>query len=205
MSNKKKYGKIDENLKEKTMKEKLKIMKDELQRQITIVSVTATLLIHLIYLGYLTYALLSGIGVKEINIALIAGTLIFLVTYLIFRLGNKEKKQKVKTTKRFYKNFKLITKLFTSLTAIYTLYTAQDAGFFARIFAIIGAVILVLRLVGELLSFIIKRKVRTAQENRAKRREEKRNKPSENEVNEMLRTLDDTKDTEVCLLSDEDE
>lgn len=187
------------------MKEKLKIMKEELQRQITIVSVTATLLIHLIYLGYLTYALLSGIGVKEINIALIAGTLIFLVTYLIFRLGNKEKKQKVKTTKRFYKNFKLITKLFTSLTAIYTLYTAQDAGFFARIFAIIGAVILVLRLVGELLSFIIKRKVKTAKENRAKRREEKRNKPSENEVNEALRTLDDTKDTEVCLLSDEDQ
>lgn len=187
------------------MKEKLKIIKDELQRQITIVSVSATFLIHFIYLGYLTYSLYAGIGVKGINIALIAGTLIFLATYLILRLGNKEKRQKAKTTKRFYKSFKLITKLFTSLTAIYTLYTAQDANFIARIFAVIGAVILVLRLIGELLSFIIKRKVKTAKENRAKRREEKRNKPSENEVNEALRTLYDTKDTEACLLSDEDE
>lgn len=183
------------------MKEKLKIIKDELRRQMTIVSVSATLLIHFIYLGYLTYSLYAGIGVKGINIALIAGTLIFLATYFILRLGNKEKRQKAKTTKRFYKSFKLITKLFNSLTAIYTLYTAQDANFIARIFAVIGAVILVLRLIGELISFLIKRKAKKVKEHMLTRREEKKNRHTDKEIDEAISSLDDA---EACLLSDDE-
>ena len=198
---------------ERTMKENLKTIKAELKRQITILSVSATVIINLIYLGYLTYSLGAGVGVREINIALMAGTVIFLAVYLFFRLGNREeKKQKVKTTKKFYKNFKLITKLFTSLTALYALYTAQDANFIARVFAVIGAVMLALRLIGELLSFLIKRKVKKKKEQRALRRQEKMAAKAHREekmaakahCNEYeIPELDS--EPEACLLSDTEE
>ena len=178
------------------MKEKLIEAKNELVRQLRRVSITATLIVHLLYIGYLSYSLIRGIGFKIINIALIIGTALFLIIYLILQLVENNRKKKLKTTKKYYKRFKLSTTLFTTGTAIYSIITAANSvSKFAMVFSIAGAVMLVIKIIIEFLSSILTRKVAERKEKRKAVRENKK----------MQKLIDQMEITEeTCAISMDD-
>lgn len=178
------------------MKEKLIDAKNELVRQIRGVSISITLTVHLLYIGYLAYALMQDIGIRIINIALMIGTAVFLLVYLFLQLVGENRKGKLKSTKRFYKRFKLLTKVFSTATAVYSLVTAaKSVSPFAMILSILGAVFLGIRVIVELLSSLISRKVKKVKENRLSRREEKK----------LQKKIEDLEVTEEsCTLSESD-
>ena len=178
------------------MKEKLIEAKNELVRQLRRVSITATLIVHLLYIGYLSYSLIRGIGFKIINIALIIGTALFLIIYLILQLVENNRKKKLKTTKKYYKRCKLSTTLFTTGTAIYSIITAANSvSKFAMVFSIAGAVMLVIKIIIEFLSSILTRKVAERKEKRKAVRENKK----------MQKLIDQMEITEeTCAISMDD-
>ena len=139
---------------------KLTIMKNELIRQLKIISVSFNVIVNLLYIAYLRFAIKQGIGNRLVNTALVFATAIFLVVYIIFRLFG-ENKRNVKRTKRIYKRFKLLMKLFTVGTAVYTVVIAVDAvSPVATVLAIVNAVILGVRLIFELIVSLITRGAR---------------------------------------------
>lgn len=145
-----------------------------LKRKIKTLSIISTLAIHLSYIAYLSYSIKNDVGVKAVNIALIIGTGIFLLAYLV--MANIGSGSNVKTTKVFYKRFKLITKLFSSGTAIYSLITASKAvSPFAMILPSIGATLLAIRITIELLVFLITRKTKSIVNGFKNKQERKRN------------------------------
>jgi uncharacterized membrane protein len=167
------------------MKGKLKIIKDELKRQLKIITISSTVIINLLYISYLRFALRHGIGNRYVNFALTIATALFLLLYLIFRLFGENKKN-VKRTKRIYKRFKLLTKLFTVLTAIYVLITATGSVTpMAGIFAYLNAILLALQLIFELVASLITRGARRVKESVSERlREPKKLKITSDTVSE---------------------
>lgn len=136
------------------MKKKLELAKEALGFQIKKLSISTTLIIHILYIIYLTYSLKSGVGNKTVNLILLVGTVVFLLIYLILRLFGGKKKS-IKSTKRFYKRFKLFAKSFTAITAIYSLVTATKAiSPIASFVSMAGAVFVLLRLVADILSYL---------------------------------------------------
>ena len=91
-------------------------------------SIKFTLTVNLLYLGYLTYAILAGSGIRWINIALAGATVIFTIVNVVFRLQGKRGKSGIKTSKRWYKRFKLVTKLFSIIAASYGIVTALGSA-----------------------------------------------------------------------------
>ena len=87
-------------------------------------SIKVTLTVNLLYLGYLTYAILRNTGIRWINISLAVATVIFTIANIIFRMQGKRGKSGAKTAKHWYKRFKLLTKLFSIIAAIYGIITA---------------------------------------------------------------------------------
>jgi divalent metal cation (Fe/Co/Zn/Cd) transporter len=165
----KKYAKILEK-KEGDMAGKLGIMKKELTRQIKIISISSTVIINLLYISYLRFALRHSIGNRYVNFALTIATALFLVIYLILRLFG-ENKRSVKKTKRVYKRFKLLTKIFTVGMAIYALATAVGTvSPMATLFATVNAVLLGIRLIIELIASLIGRGVSKAKNAAVERR-----------------------------------
>ena len=157
------------------MKEKLITAKNELLRQIKKLSITFTLLINLGYIGYLSYSLTKDAGNKIINIALIVGTAVFLLAYLFIQLIGQKKKGQLKSTKRAYKRFKMVTKVFTTATALYSLSLAADSSSkIALILTSIGAAFLCLKIIVEIISELIKRKVKKVKEEIAEKRQTKK-------------------------------
>lgn len=168
------------------MKEKFIEAKNELSRQIKRLSITITLIINLFYIGYLSYALIQGNGIKEVNIVLISGTVVYLVCYLFFKLVG-QKKEQIKSAKRTYKRFKFITKVFTTATALYSLITAANsASPIAMALTSVSAVIVGIRLIGELIGALIKRKVKKVKENIAAKRESKKMEAIEKRQNKRM-------------------
>ena len=147
------------------MEGKLKTIKDELKRQIKIISISSTIIVNLLYISYLTFALRHSIGNRYVNFTLALATGAFLLMYLIFQTFGENKKN-VKRTKKVYKRIKRITKIFTVFTAIYTVATAVGSvSPIAAIFAIINAVILGIQMIFDLIASIIvrgARRVKTA-------------------------------------------
>ena len=141
------------------MKKKESGFFEGLKQKFKILSIISTLAIHLSYIAYLSYSLNKDIGVKTVNIALIIGTAIFLIAYLIMTLVGSGKN--IKTTRFFYRRFKMITKLFTSGTAIYSLITASKAvSPLAMILPAVGAFLLATRIIIDLLVFLVTRKAK---------------------------------------------
>ena len=139
---------------------KIKAIKEEFLRQLTIISVSFTIIVHLLYISYLRFALRHSIGNRAVNFVLVMATALFLVVYLIFRVFIKNRNN-VKRTKRIYRRFKLIAKLFTVGIAIYTIATAVGSvSPFAALFAMINAIVLIIRLIFELIIAIITRGIR---------------------------------------------
>lgn len=157
------------------MKEKLLKAKEELLRQVRNISISITVAVHLIYIGYLAYSLKQDIGIKEVNIALIVGTAVFLVAYLFLQIVTDNRKSRLKTTKKFYKRFKLVTKVFTTGTAVYSLVTAAKAvSPFAMILSVLGAIFLAVRVITELLVALISSQARKIKESFKSKRESKK-------------------------------
>ena len=164
----------------------------KIKRKLKTLSIITTLIIHLSYIAYLAYSLKSDVGIKVVNLVLIVGTSIFLAAYLIITfagIGN------LKTTKKFYKRFKLLTKLFSTVTAIYSLITASTVSPFAMILPVIGAAFLLLRIVIDLIVSLIvgatKKAVRSFKNKRARRKNQK-------DIEKMDIVTDD-----FCEISDE--
>ena len=124
-------------------------------------SISINLTIYAIYLVYLIYSITADVGVKPINIALALVTAAFMVVYLVLRLSGKRKGKQLKQITYYYKNFKLVARTASAITAVYALITAIGAvSPFAIIIAFLGAVFLVFRLIVELVLFLIRRKIR---------------------------------------------
>ena len=165
-----------------------------IKRKIKTLSIISTLAIHLSYIAYLFYSIKNDIGVKAVNIVLIVGTGIFLLAYLVMALVGGRKN--VRTTKLFYKRFKLIAKMFSSGTAIYSLITASKAvSPFAMILPSIGATLLAIRIIIELLAFLIARKTKSIVNGFKNKQERKRN---QRDI-DMIELSED-----AYLISDED-
>ena len=127
------------------------------------ISITVNMTIYTIYLIYLIYSISADIGIKWLNIALAVITAIFMLVYLILRLSSAKKSKQIKQAKKYYKRFKLVARAVSSLTAVYALIVAIDSvSPFALITALLGAVFIVLRLVSELITYLIGRALKKA-------------------------------------------
>lgn len=124
-------------------------------------SISVNLTVYAIYLIYLIYSIYADIGIMVINIALAIVTAAFMIVYLVLRLSDKKKGEQLKRIKHYYKNFKLIARTVSALTAVYALATAVSAvSPLAIIISFLGAVFLIIRLIVELLLHFIKKKMR---------------------------------------------
>lgn len=171
---------------------KFKEAKEELQRQIKIISVSLTVLIHILYIGYLRFALRKSIGNRWVNLALVIATAVFLVVYLAFQVFSKNKKN-VKNAKRIYKRFKLLTKIFTIGTAVYTVITAVGSvSPFASIFAVANAILLGIRLILEMIISLLSLGARKVKSSIKRKREDKSAIcQGVEEINDVILTADD--------------
>lgn len=124
-------------------------------------SISVNLTIYAIYLIYLLYSISKGVGIKVLNIVLAMVTAAFMVVYLILRLSGKKRGKELKQIKHYYKNFKLVTRATSAIVGVYALLTAvTSVSPLAIIIAFIGAVFLVIRLIVELVLFLIRRRIR---------------------------------------------
>ena len=188
-------------------------------------SITVNLTVYSIYLIYLIYSISAGVGLLYVNIALAILTAAFMVVYLVLRLSSKRRGKEIKQIKRYYKRFKLVARAVTSITAVYALFVAIDSvSPFAIILSLLGAIFVIIRLIVELISYFIQRKLRKIKDSivgRFKRRRDddievvmpaedeerqprRKRKRKENttifdEIEEKIVPIDD------CLLSDIDQ
>lgn len=124
-------------------------------------SISVNLTIYAIYLIYLLYSISKGVGIKVLNIVLAMVTAAFMVVYLILRLSGKKRGKELKQIKHYYKNFKLVTRATSAIVGVYALLTAvTSVSPLAIIIAFIGVVFLVIRLIVELVLFLIRRRIR---------------------------------------------
>ena len=161
---------MKENRKEITLKNKktglLAAINDVFRR----LSITVNVTIYTIYLIYLIYCISANIGIKWLNIALAILTGIFTVVYVVLRLSSTKKSKQIKQAKRYYKRFKMIAKAVSSITAVYALIVAFDSvSPFALIAALLGAVFVVLRLITELVIYLIGKAIKKAKNSIANR------------------------------------
>ena len=133
-------------------------------------SISVNLTIYAIYLIYLLYSISNDVGIKAINIALAMVTAAFMVVYLILRLSGKKRGKELKQIKHYYKSFKLVTRAASAIIGVYALFTAVGSvSPLAIIIAFLGAVFLVIRLIVELILFIIRRQIRKIKGEKAER------------------------------------
>lgn len=133
-------------------------------------SITVNMTIYSIYLIYLIYSISADIGIKWLNIALAVLTAIFMLVYVILRLSSTKKSKQIKQAKKYYKRFKLVARAVSSLTAVYALIVAVDSvSPFALIAALLGAVFILLRLVTELITYLIGKALKKAKNRIASR------------------------------------
>lgn len=136
-------------------------------------SISVNLTVYTIYLVYLIYSIINDVGIKFLNIALALATAAFIVVYLVLRLSGKKRGKELKQIKRYYKDFKLITRAVSTVTAVYALLTAfTSVSPLAIILAFLGAVFIIIRLIVELVLYLIKRKIRKIKDNITGRRAE---------------------------------
>lgn len=164
-------AKNDTVQKEKKQNALIKAISDVFRR----LTITVNLTVYSIYLIYLIYSLARDVGIKAINIALIFITAAFMIVYLVLRLSDTKKRKEIKQIKKYYKRFKLIARAVSSITAVYALIVSMSADPFALIVALLGAVFVIIRLIVELISYLVQRKLMKIKEkimNRKKTREE---------------------------------
>ena len=80
-----------------------------------------------LYLIYLFFAIIFGIGNLWMNLALAAINLGFMIFYLALRLSKKKTKRRVKHLKQYYNLFMTVARISTLLTAILALFSAIES------------------------------------------------------------------------------
>ena len=150
-------------------------------------SIKFTLAVNLLYLGYLAFAIFKNTGIRWINIALAVATIIFTIVNVVLRLLGKRGKSGIKTAKRWYKRFKLLTKLFSILAATYGILTALGStSALTIILSYITAAIWFVQVMLEILVSAIDRKL----EARKKRKQDKINRRN-SMIDENYKNLND--------------
>ncbi len=131
-------------------------------------SISVNLTVYTIYLLYLIYSIYADVGVMVINITLALVTAAFMAVYLVLRLSTKRRGKQLKQIKHYYKNFKLVARTVSAITAVYALVASMSAvSPLAIIIAFLGAVFLVIRLIVELILSFIRKKLRSVKDNLA--------------------------------------
>lgn len=137
-------------------------------------SIKFTLTVNLLYLGYLIYAISVGSGIRWINISLAVATVLFTLVNIAFRLKGKGGKRGAKVSKRLYKRFKLVTKLFSIIAAGYGITTAlASPSLITVVLSYFTAAIWCMQVLLEIVVSAIDRKIergRKRREDRANRR-----------------------------------
>ncbi len=177
---------------------KLTDIKDSFVKKIRRISITFTVTVHLLYIAYLIFAIYKEIGIRWVNIALAIGTAVFLLVYLIIRLAAKNSRGGIKTTKKFYKRFKLVTRIFSTATAIYTIITAVGSiSPIAIFFAGVNAVLLIIRLIFEGILSLFDRKAK-----RIKKRIKSKFKSTKERKLDYV--VDNSSNVETCYITEDD-
>ena len=84
------------------------------------------ILSYLLYIGYLGLNILNGKGVYMLNIILLAVSVVFLIIYIVMFLAGQSGK-KIKSTKRYFKWFKLGMKGVSLFIIVYGFVTASSS------------------------------------------------------------------------------
>ena len=138
-------------------------------------SITVNMTLHGIYLFFLLFLIIAGLGVQWINIALMVLTAAFMLIYLLLRLSKKNTARKIRYLKESYKLIKISAKIVTIITAIYTLFTAFNYVHpIVLILALLGAIFFIIRLLVEIIFDLIKRKVESIKDEISYRIEKRR-------------------------------
>ena len=78
-----------------------KTTKEALSDAVRNLSIKFTLMVNILYLGYLSYSIYKNTGIRWINISLAVATVIFTVVNLVFRMQGKRGKRSAKASKHW--------------------------------------------------------------------------------------------------------
>ena len=157
--------------------------KNRIEKIITVLSIISTVSINVLYISYLSFALRFDIGNRNINIALLVATLLFMLLYIILRPMGQNAKNGVVITKKIYKFFRFSMKIFTLLTTVYTITSSVKAlSFIGVILSVGGALLLVFRIIIDALISILGIKIRRIGRSKKQKKTEQYN---ENEPVEL--------------------
>ena len=163
--------------------------KNRIEKIITVLSIVTTISINITYIGYLAFALRFDIGNRNINIALLVATFLFMLLYIILRPMGQNTRNGVVITKKIYKLFRFGTRIFSLLTTVYSITSAVKAlSFIGVILSVAGALLLITRIITDVLISILEIKIRRIGSNMKQKRTEQYN---ENEPVELELDLGD--------------
>lgn len=122
--------------------------------------------IQIIYVAYLSYALIAKNGSQIANALLLSVSIGYLIAYVILKPGNQNSKQLLKKGKRTYKIFKLTMRSFNLGVMVYGIFvTANHTDFATVALTSLFVAIFLIQVFCEILIYCIERKIRKFIEN----------------------------------------
>lgn len=154
-------------------------------------AIAVNMTIYSIYLVFLILSTIFGLGVLWINIILMLMTAAFMGVYVFLRLSDKKTARQISWLKQYYKIFKLVAQITTLLIAIYALLTAIDTvSPILIIFALVGVIFLILRLLIAVILYFIKKQIDHIKDEIAYRVERRRRRKNEEDnVDDAIKPL----------------
>lgn len=153
-------------------------------------AIALNMTVYSIYLVFLLFSIIFGLGVLWINIILMLMTAAFMTVYVFLRLSNKKTGRQISWLKQYYKLFKLVAQITTLLIAIYALLTAIDTvSPVLIIFALVGVIFLILRLLIAIILYFIKKQIDHIKDEIAYRVERRRRRKDEDNVDDAMKPL----------------
>lgn len=153
-------------------------------------AIALNMTVYSIYLVFLLFSIIFGLGVLWINIILMLMTAAFMAVYVFLRLSNKKTGRQISWLKQYYKLFKLVAQITTLLIAIYALLTAIDTvSPVLIIFALVGVIFLILRLLIAIILYFIKKQIDHIKDEIAYRVERRRRRKDEDNVDDAMKPL----------------
>ena len=122
---------------------------EQIKRFLLIVGTTT----HIIYIGYLIYALAADLGVLWVNAVLLGISVIYLIFYIYSHMGKAVSRGARRGAKRAYKRTKLLLRAYTLGVAIYGVYTAAASPTFFSV--LITSLMLLSWIVGVILEALV--------------------------------------------------
>lgn len=122
--------------------------------------------LQFLYIIYLVYALAAKNGSMIANITLLTVSALFLVFYIIMKLRYKKRKRLLHESRRAYRWFKLIMRLYNLGVIIYSAnVTADDFNLFSFLLILVIGTMLSIQIAAEVLIFFAERKFKKISEN----------------------------------------